>query len=528
MLVATAALVWTMGSWLLIDIWQPHALLLPFVLLLVLLLGIAVGRWRCVPWAVAVGSLIVQTHIAYAYALAVLGAAALVLAVVHRGSLRGLPWARTLRSRRAWWTSGVFVVLWSQPIVEQLFATGEGNLSRLASGASGGGLKIGVRDAVRLDAAVLFQAPWHLRSGFTTAVPRIPLTTTAGGATLVITGIHRAAVAGVIVVVAFAVLAALAIAHRRAGDAVLSAACWLAAVGVAGGVVCVAAITIGPVGLGQHYVRWLWPMTIFVQTVAVWAVIELVARWLRARGRLPALSPRVVAGLAAAVLVVVSVAALPDDAQPEGPTADRAAMPALRQVFGQLGVLRSSGPVLFDLSNLVAFEPYSTAIMMRLQELGIGFHVTDASMLRQLGNGRHATGTERTTIFQLEGSEAVLYAGTACRVASASSLDPSVAATAATEATSLARRLAAGQLGVATARLTSADRAEYMEATSPGGTGTAARIVDDGTLAGWAGDGSAQLGDDDRSALDLVGRWASSAYALFAVNPVTCPSPAPA
>ena len=64
---ACAGLSWAMGSELLIDIWQAHALLLPFVCCLVLLVGVAAGRDRCLPWAVAVASLLVETHISYAY-----------------------------------------------------------------------------------------------------------------------------------------------------------------------------------------------------------------------------------------------------------------------------------------------------------------------------------------------------------------------------------------------------------------------------------------------------------------------------
>ncbi|MEO5900972.1 MAG: hypothetical protein ABIR68_12715, partial [Ilumatobacteraceae bacterium] len=413
MLVATAALVWTMGSWLLVDIWQPHALLLPFVLLLVLLLGIALERWRCVPWAVTIGSIVVQTHIAYAYALAALTAVTVVILAVRRGSLRGLPWRPSLTGRQARWSYGGFLVLWSQPIIEQLFGSGEGNLARLATGASGGGLKVGVRDATRLTAAVMFQAPWQLQSGFTTAVPRTPLTQTAAGPTLVIAGIHRFVIAAAILVVIIGVLVALAVAHRRADDVLLATACWFAAASVVTGVVCVAVVTVGDVGLGQHHVRWLWPLTIVVQTIGAWSVLELVGRRLRARDTRRSL-PRFAGGLTAVLTLVFAVVAVPAFAQPEGPTADRDAMPALRQVFAQLDVLGSSSPVLFDLGNLVVYEPYSSAIMMRLQELGISFRVTEASMVRQVGNRRASTGHERTTIFQLEHLDAVTYEGSAC------------------------------------------------------------------------------------------------------------------
>ena len=86
-----------------------------------------------------------------------------------------------------------------------------------------------MRDATRLTAAVLFQAPWRLQSGFTTAVPRVPLTPTPGGPSLVITSIHGFALATVLLAAAVALLVALAVALGRAGDVLLATACWFVA-----------------------------------------------------------------------------------------------------------------------------------------------------------------------------------------------------------------------------------------------------------------------------------------------------------
>ena len=47
--VACAAMSWVLGSELLIDIWQAHALLLPFLLYLVLMIGLACGQARWLP-----------------------------------------------------------------------------------------------------------------------------------------------------------------------------------------------------------------------------------------------------------------------------------------------------------------------------------------------------------------------------------------------------------------------------------------------------------------------------------------------
>ena len=104
-LLMVAALTWSMGSELLIDIWQPHALLVPFACFLVLTVGLIDGHWRLVPFWLAVASLIVQTHIGYVYVLAVLG-----LVVVGGGIVAITRHGRTLdellRDRTFWGSVG--------------------------------------------------------------------------------------------------------------------------------------------------------------------------------------------------------------------------------------------------------------------------------------------------------------------------------------------------------------------------------------------------------------------------------------
>ena len=67
--------------------------------------------------------------------------------------------------------------------------------------------------------------------------------------------------------------------------------------------------------------------------------------------------------------------------------------------------------MVYDVSNLRVFEPYSSTMMMRMQELGIEFRVTDEGLVRQLGPSRRADGTETTRVFQLQGVEALDYSG---------------------------------------------------------------------------------------------------------------------
>jgi hypothetical protein len=55
------------------------------------------------------------------------------------------------------------------------------------------------------------------------------------------------------------------------------------------------------------------------------------------------------------------------------------------------------------------FEPYSSAVMMRLDELGVEFRFTDEGLVRQFGEHRRADGEETVHIRQYERSEALLF-----------------------------------------------------------------------------------------------------------------------
>ena len=80
----SAGLAWSMGSELLFDAWQPHALLLPFWCLLVMLWALAAGDLRMAPFVVGIASLLVQTHLSYVYVVSLIGAAPPIFAVRRR------------------------------------------------------------------------------------------------------------------------------------------------------------------------------------------------------------------------------------------------------------------------------------------------------------------------------------------------------------------------------------------------------------------------------------------------------------
>ena len=436
MLVACAAMSWVLGSELLIDIWQAHALLLPFLLYLVVMIALACGQGRWIPLAAGVASVLVQTHISYVFALTVVTVTALAVLAATRWPPGSWAWRPALRSKVTVWTVVVLVVCWAQPVWEQLFGPGKGNLARLLTNASGGELQLGPALGVRLSGNILPRPLWQLRSGFSSLVPRAASVEDADGVRLdVVDPLVSGWVAVTLLVALVGVLAALGWALRRHRPTTSSVACWVTAGAVVGAPACLALVTVGSL-FAAHHVRWLWSLAVLVNVVVLWAVGDLITlRWRRA-GTAVSIVP-------VALAVVLSVAAVPYSAQPQGPVADYAAMPVLRRVFRELEPLRAGEPVVYDVSNVRVFEPYSSAVMMRLQELGIEFRVTDEGMVRQLGESRRADGTEATRVFQLEHAAALDYSGPACRVAIASALDPAEEAEAAAHLDALAAALGA-------------------------------------------------------------------------------------
>jgi hypothetical protein len=169
LLLACAALTWTMGSELLIDIWQAHAMLLPLLLSLVLLVGVGCGmtrasvdaRGRDAPRADA-RQLRLQRrplHRGGARALVVVGAAGQAPRAVRR-----------LRSRTAAWSAALVAVLWAQPLWEQFFGPG-GATSADSSPTPPAATSMSARGRPRRSWRRSSRCAVVARSGFSTAVP---------------------------------------------------------------------------------------------------------------------------------------------------------------------------------------------------------------------------------------------------------------------------------------------------------------------------------------------------------------------
>ena len=288
------------------------------------------------------------------------------------------------------WTAVVLVVCWAQPMWEQLFGPGKGNLARLLTNASGGELQLGPALGVRLSGNILPATAVAAPLGVLEPRSRGPPAsrTRTGPSSTSSTRWSAAGSRSTLLVALVGVLAALGWALRRHRPHDLVG-------GVLGDGRCcrrraLHASPWSPSGslFAAHHVRWLWSLAVLVNVVVLWAVAEI---WSPCAGGARGTAVSIVP---VALAVVLSVAAVPYSAQPQGPVADYAAMPALRRVFRELEPLRAGEPVVYDVSNVRVFEPYSSAVMMRLQELGIEFRVTDEGMVRQLGESRRADGTE--------------------------------------------------------------------------------------------------------------------------------------
>jgi hypothetical protein len=518
MLVAAAALAWSMGSELLIDIWQAHALLLPFLFFLVLLTGCSAGNYYLLPATVGVATLLIQTHITYAYILILLILISFATFwMMHRPVGRVAPIA-VVRSRPVVLSTFVILVLWAHPIWEQFFGDGRGNLARLVANSSGGAVTVGWTDATRITAAVTTVPWWWMRRDFSNKIRY------EGGYQLILPSVF-VSVASLLVLVAL--LAALTCASHRRGLTVQTIAGVLATMSVPATIASLSRLTIGPTLLSSGHVRWAWTVAVFVTFVAVWLAVDLRTS---SKSRKESQWPTAVA---VASLIALSFANLGYTAYSDGPH-DYAAMPALRRALPRVSVLADHDPVLFNISNLRLFEPYSSTVMMRMRELGIEFRVADEGFVRQLGPNRRADGSERTTVFQLEGAWALTFRGeaapllpAACTIALTSALSEEEELRAEAAALELAAALGDGTIRVDADQLPEDDPLLrwVLGAAVAGDLEAGWPLVIDGTLAGWLASGVAVSSSPGTAEqVDLVTSWVQSAYGLFVEGLDPCPA----
>ena len=395
----SAGLAWSLGSELLFDPWQPHAMLLPFWCLLVMCWALAAGDLLMAPFVVAIASLLVQTHLSFVYVVAIIGAATVVMTsagLVRMARAGGAVWdaERSWLQRIGLWTAGVGVLAWCQPLWDQFF--GEGNLGGLlgSSGSGGDNERVGLTLGARFVASVVALPPWWTRPGFSSIIRATGVVDDPKGRTLAEGDVAggTAALAGLLAVAV--VLAVVIVAGRRWRSRPILTLGVLAAVAVVAALVSMVFMPIGVIGISPHQMRWLWPISAFV----LLAVVVAAAEWS------PLRRVAVPAGLAATGLL--AVLNLPTYAAPEGPTADRADTGTAMALVDQLDDYRPDEPMLFDISVLRFAEPYSGPVLAALARNGVDVVVEDDGMVRQLGERRRASGDERLRLALLEGAAA--------------------------------------------------------------------------------------------------------------------------
>jgi hypothetical protein len=455
MLLATTVLGFVMGSELLFDPWNPHILILPCLALLVCAWGVAAGDRWALPVYLALGSYCMQTHLGYAYLVP-----GLLVLSFFVGWLCGRLVPETFHwpTRRTWAISGaVVLVLWSQPLIEQFFGAGEGNLSRIVGARSSSGTKIGVHLALRLLASVLTWMPWALRRGFVDAVPHVEYSSPGVLGPVDVWG-GLAAVALLFLVAAVVVALGVAAWHRRDALSLCLLGTVCASVLLAFGSMVV--MPVGPLGLTPHQMRWLWPITMFL-----WASVLLVG-W-----RVLALGERAARAFDWTIVLLVGLVALanlPSYVQAAGPATRASQIPSVAVLDSQLGPLEGMGPVFFDTSNTPLLDNYTAAIMAELQRRNVPFLVSDSGLVRQLGNARqYHPGDAKVRLKLLFGLDAVVVPDGSDRVALYTPLTPAEL----DEFATLYQRIGDGPT------MTSDERLRYADLLSKAEQGSVAVVI---------------------------------------------------
>lgn len=415
-LAVTAGVVWTLGSELLYDPWQPNVLILPFWLTLCAVWAVASDDVAVLPLAVGAGSFVLQTHLGYAFFVPILVLFALVTVVLSRrprgpgrfGDLR-----RPVRNSII-----VIAVLWAQPIREQLFGDGEGNLSRLVRAAGGPapdadatrtGLSLGLRQL----GAVLALPPWWGRSGFNTSIPQSTWIETPAGRVLSAPGLRTLtpSLIGLTFVVGLILLGWWS--ARSSGPAYVVAGYRTLAVALTTAAITLVITPIDVLGLSAHKARWLWVIAAFTTCLLVLALL----------GRLGEEHRRVALGAAGVLGSIALIATIPTYFNPAGPVAFSITAPAIGELRSQVedyfeSVDGAPDAVLFDADGIGFGEPYTSPVMAQIVADGVELFVDDPALARQLGDGRRApAGAVLPRVYVRVGAEALEVPDGAERIA---------------------------------------------------------------------------------------------------------------
>ncbi len=417
----SAALAWTLGSRMLVDPWNPHVLVLPCLLMLMLTWAVAAGAVSWLPLLFFVASLCLETHLSYAYLVPALCLIALAgCAIVYRQRWRADAACRATDTPilRRWGliAIGVFVLAWAQPLWEQFTSSGQGNLTRLATSTGGDEPKIGARLAVRLLASIVAIPPGWSRSSFIKAVPFTQYN--ADGTTITPKGVPGIAISTFALVAVGTVLVVFGLVAWRSRRRPEFVAAVVTAIALAVAAATLAVEPIGVLGLTPHQMRWLWSIGAFLGFVIVLELCSLIGGHL-ADARLPR---RGALSASFAVIAIFSAINIPGYVQLAGPSADQFAQASGRQLDRQLDRVLPLDSVMFDVTGLRFLDNYAAVVMAALQRNGVDFFVTDPGLIRQLGEARRFTGQAHLRMFLRDEHDALVFPAGDERIALASPL----------------------------------------------------------------------------------------------------------
>ena len=364
---AFACLGWAAGSESLFDPYNPTAAMMPCLACLFLAWSVIdLDRWA-VPWLLGVATFAVQLNNSYLLFLTPLVVAACGIFAV-RVRHREREGMRTMAITAV----AVLLVLWSQPLVEQVLNGRDGNMARMLRAAGVLRNHPGPRLGTQIAAATLALPPWWGRSRFDgiRLFSRVP---------------HAAIAAGslVLVLAVCAVGCWLAWRHQK-----VDAAAALATATIATSVGWVAAIR-SPMstffGVSSDYVRWLWPASVFV-----WFAVGL-AIWRFVAPRLLSLVDRRTLHLVATLaIIVVCVANMPRHLSLENQRALDRLRPTAAELIDEASDNIDAPAVLFHPPP--NYDVYGVPLLARLQRRGIEFLVDDTVLIRQFGERRRYNG----------------------------------------------------------------------------------------------------------------------------------------